>query len=429
MASAPSLAGAGARASEVPADKCARTLLYAPVAPPCPAAQDGLTSPSRNPDDVPVKILALNNGYLQDVPSGGDKHLLDVVAAWSAEHEVTLVLPDFARPLVRGTPTVRALPSRIPRGLPDLLWTYFLRTLAALRISRKIPADLVVCSPGLFDLIPARIHASRYGSVTACYFFHLTPRRKATSWVKRIQYAIARAAQSLTVRICRGVDCVFTDNPHAKEELAALGIPRERIRLQTPVVNIESVLRAETLSAPDVLLVGRMVQSKGIFDLVEALESLPYTAGLIGDGEDRPRLEATIRARGLAERVTVYGPLPEERLYGLLKGCRLFVLPSYEEGYGIAIAEALVAGKPVLAYDLPHYAEAFNGTVLTVPPGQIAALGQAMDGILSGRTDLRLVTERRAGLALADAERAAREEGEYLESLVRTAKSRRTSNA
>jgi glycosyltransferase involved in cell wall biosynthesis len=372
-----------------------------------------------------MKILALNNGYLQDVPSGGDKHLLDVVAAWSAVQEVTLVLPDFARPLVRGTPTVRTLPSRIPHGLPDLLWVYACRFIAALRLVRKIPADVVVCSPGLFDLIPARIHAARYGSVTACYFFHLTPRRKAASWTKRLQYAIARAAQSLTVRICRGVDCVFTDNPHAREELAALGIPRERIRLQTPVVNIESVLRAEPLAAPDILLVGRMVQSKGIFDLVEALAPLPYTAGLIGEGEDRPRLEAAIRARGLAARVTVYGPLPEERLYGLLKGCRLFVLPSYEEGYGIAIAEALVAGKPVLAYDLPHYAEAFNGTVLTVPPGQIASLSQAIDGILRGTTDLGPVTERRAGLALADAGRAAREEGEHLETLVRARRANR----
>jgi len=361
-----------------------------------------------------MKILALNNGYLQDVPSGGDKHLLDVVAAWSTVHEVTLVLPDFARPLVRGTPTVRTIPSRIPRGLADLLWVYACRFFAALRRVREIPADVVVCSPGLFDLLPARVHAARYGSVTGCYFFHLTPRRKTASRVKRIQYAIARAGQSLSVRLCRGVDCVFTDNPHAREELAALGISRDRICLQTPVVNVGSVRRAAPLPAPDILLVGRMVQSKGIFDLVEALEPLPYSAGLIGDGEDRARLQETIRARGLSERVTVYGPLPEDRLYGLMKGCRLFVLPSYEEGYGIAIAEALTAGKPVLAYELPHYAEAFNGAVLTVPPGDVGALGRAIHGILSGETDLRPYTDRYPGIVLKDAAEAARDEWDHL---------------
>ncbi|MDZ4199072.1 MAG: glycosyltransferase [Kiritimatiellia bacterium] len=194
------------------------------------------------------------------------------------------------------------------------------------------------------------------------------------------------------------------------DELCTMGISPDQICRQTPVVHVDAVRRAPSLPAPEILFVGRLVPSKGIFDLLDAIGPLDVTVGYIGNGEERARLEKEVQTRGLGPRVTVYGSLPEDQLYGLLRGCRLFVLPSYEEGYGIAIAEAIAAGKPVLAYELPHYTEVFNGAILSVPPGDVRQLSRAIDEILRGTTDLQPYLARYSKIILMDATSAAQNE-------------------
>jgi glycosyltransferase involved in cell wall biosynthesis len=91
----------------------------------------------------------------------------------------------------------------------------------------------------------------------------------------------------------------------------------------------------------------------------------------------------------------------------LLKGCELFVFPSNEEGYGIAIAEAIAADKPVLAYELPHYCEVFNDSLVTAPVGDVAGLTARMKDFFAGRIDLATIREKYRGVRLVSKEAAA----------------------
>jgi len=329
-----------------------------------------------------MKILVLNNGYLSSSPSGGDKHLLDMAAAWADEHEVTYVLPEFAAAFL--APGVKRVTyrSRQPRGLIELIATYLCRTVRVAGMVRKYPAELLFVSPGLFDLLPALLHRRRFSSRVAVYVFHIAERKNEPTLLHRIQSAISTLAQSLSLCLVRRADVVFTSATHVQRQLEGRGVSPEQIVIQYPSVNKEGVLRARPLDAPDVLFIGRLVAKKGIFDLVEALKRVEATAGIIGDGEERAELERVIRASQLEDRITVFGPLPEERLYGLLRGCKVFAFPSYEEGYGIAIAEALLAGKQVVAYDLPHYQEVFGDCVVTVPQADVEALAGALNDAL-----------------------------------------------
>jgi glycosyltransferase involved in cell wall biosynthesis len=118
------------------------------------------------------------------------------------------------------------------------------------------------------------------------------------------------------------------------------------------------------LEAPLRLLsVARLASSdgyKGIDHTIEALARLPEASArldVVGDGDDRPRLEALARSQGVAARVHFHGRVSDLRLRELYAGCDVFVLPSGGEGFGIVYLEAMSFARPCVAADAggaPH---------------------------------------------------------------------------
>ena len=354
-----------------------------------------------------MKILVTNNGYLRAGVSGGDKHLLDVGEALSREHEVTFIRPDCAAALPAPGIRRRSYWAWQPCSVAGIVFAYLLRGFRAWAIALRERADVVLSSSGPLDILPAFANRRRWGSCVAVYPFHLVPRRKAPTLAKRVQYGISRTAQWFTLRLMRHADVVFTDNNGVKAELVAHGIPEERVHVQRPVVNVDQVRNAAVNRRYQVMFIGRMVRSKGIFDLVEALKGVPVSAGLVGDGEERSDLQEYVKQCGLEERMHVLGALPFPEMYALLKGCELFVFPSNEEGYGIAIAEAIAADKPVLAYDLPHYGEVFNNSLITVPIGDVERLAERLRDFFAGKVDVAAIREKYQSVSLVSKESAA----------------------
>ena len=64
-----------------------------------------------------------------------------------------------------------------------------------------------------------------------------------------------------------------------------------------------------------------------------------------------------------------------------MKRSKLFISPSHEEGWGIAICEALACGTPVVAYDLPVY-RIFGGCIERVREGDTSAFASMVAGLL-----------------------------------------------
>jgi phosphatidylinositol alpha-1,6-mannosyltransferase len=69
---------------------------------------------------------------------------------------------------------------------------------------------------------------------------------------------------------------------------------------------------------------------------------------IAGDGDDRQRLEARVAALGIAHAVRFLGRVDDDRLDELYRACRLFVMPSRDEGFGLVFLEAMRAGKPCI---------------------------------------------------------------------------------
>ncbi|MBV8696537.1 glycosyltransferase [Bradyrhizobium sp.] len=111
-------------------------------------------------------------------------------------------------------------------------------------------------------------------------------------------------------------------------------------------------------SRPFLLFLGRIHRKKGCDILVEAFAraaSAHPEMNLVIAGPDpdglRAVIQATARATGVAERIHWPGMLSGDVKWGALRDCKALVLPSHQENFGVVVAEALAAGRPVLISD------------------------------------------------------------------------------
>jgi len=134
--------------------------------------------------------------------------------------------------------------------------------------------------------------------------------------------------------------------------------------------------------------VGRLVSEKGIDGLLEASRLLReeghhFAVRLIGDGPERPKLEAIIARDHLEPTVQVTGFLTGAALAEALLDVRIVVMPSvWEETAGLAAMEQMMRGRLVIASDIGGLGEIVGDTGLKFSPGDAVALADAMRKIV-----------------------------------------------
>lgn len=128
------------------------------------------------------------------------------------------------------------------------------------------------------------------------------------------------------------------------------------------------------------LFVGRLSAQKNVGRLLDALAlaEQPVTLRIVGDGEQREQLRARAERPDLTGAVEFAGPLHGEDLVGAYAWADALVLPSDREGMPLVALEAMAAGLPVLATDVPGNTELIGGVGLLAAP-EPAALAVAVD--------------------------------------------------
>lgn len=143
-------------------------------------------------------------------------------------------------------------------------------------------------------------------------------------------------------------------------------------------------------ATPELVSVGRLNEQKGQLLLVEALatiarEEIPFHLTLVGDGELRAPIEASLRRHGIEDRVTITGWASGERVREHILRARALVLPSFAEGLPVVIMEALGLGRPVLATyvaGIPELVEPGRSGWL-IPAGSVEAIEQGLREVLA----------------------------------------------
>jgi glycogen(starch) synthase len=145
-------------------------------------------------------------------------------------------------------------------------------------------------------------------------------------------------------------------------------------------------IEPETRPYPFLLAVGRLAPQKGFDVLLDALGLASGRTRLVvaGDGPDRQALAARATRLGLGASVEFLGDQPRERVKRLLRGATAVVMPSRFEGNPLIALEAMQAGAPLVASDIPGLPEELRDGVtgVLVPPEDPRALADALDRVL-----------------------------------------------
>jgi glycosyltransferase involved in cell wall biosynthesis len=195
---------------------------------------------------------------------------------------------------------------------------------------------------------------------------------------------------------------IVTTSAATRDQLTAVGIEAERVAVIEPGTDPAPLARRAGQEPLQLLCVGALISRKGHRTLIEALgavSDLRWTLELIGDTERDPATANAVRSQirdlGLEARVRVRGQVDEAALEAAYLRADLFVLPSLFEGYGMAFAEALARGLPILGSGDGAVRETVPSTAgLLVEPGSSAALATGLRRVL---TDAKVRAELAAG--------------------------------
>ena len=271
--------------------------------------------------------------------------------------QVDLVAARAIGPLVGQVPAgVRLVDLGCRRTLRALLplASYLRRERPAALLSALGHANVVAIGARLLARAPTRLVVSEHNTLSITMQHAPDMRGKvAVPLLMRLLYGQADAV----VAVSAGV---------AADLSRSTGLARERIRvIYNPVVTPDLERQAaEPLDhpwfapgePPVVLGMGRLVPQKDFNTLVEAFSLVcrqrPARLVILGEGEERPKLEQRVRELGLEAEVDLPGfqanPFP------YLARAGVFALSSAWEGLPTVVVEALACGTPVVSTDCPH---------------------------------------------------------------------------
>lgn len=277
---------------------------------------------------------------------------------------------------------VSAPPGDIPQGVRFIgeaakgRWQY-LKTLIELRLSRF---DLVVCSH--INLLPVACAFSADPLLMLYGIEAWRPQKKILT--NRLVHRASPIVSISQITLDRFLGWSGYEGP---THLLPNAIHRERYGIRPK--RGELVTRHGLEGKRVLLTLGRLAgeeRYKGFDEVLGVLPQLPPDVVYIiaGDGDDRPRLEASAKRLGLQERVTFTGFVAEEEKADYYSLADVYVMPSRGEGFGYVLLEALASGVPAVGSRLDGGREALRDGELGLlvdpssPAGIAAAIREAL---------------------------------------------------
>jgi alpha-1,3-mannosyltransferase len=182
----------------------------------------------------------------------------------------------------------------------------------------------------------------------------------ATPVAARLKRLVMRTYYGPLLRLARA-RVLASSATDADALLALVPALRARTTVVPNAIQLDELLGLPSDPDPGrIVVTGRLVEEKGLRDLIPALQRIDGIAWrlVVAGTEDRSErkvIDGLLEAAGLRHRVTFHGAYTSDQLPELLGRAALAVFPSRAEGFGIALLEAMAAGTPLLARDLPAH--------------------------------------------------------------------------
>ncbi len=247
--------------------------------------------------------------------------------------------------------------------------------------------------------ILARKAAATVGGMKIVHTVHgLAFHRYLSWWRNRLYIALEKRAAARSDALVSVADAMT-----AQALLAGVGRPEQYTTIHSGM-EVEPFLarppaaddyrRAMGLAPDDVLVtqVSRLAELKGhehILDAAARIDDPRIHFCFVGDGHWRRRIEAEISRRGLADRFHLTGLLPREEIPAIMHATDMLVHCSFREGLARALPQAMLAGRPVVSFDVDGAREVVdNETGILLEPGDTGGLKMSIE-TLAGCAELR----------------------------------------
>jgi glycosyltransferase involved in cell wall biosynthesis len=284
---------------------------------------------------------------------------------------------------------------RLPDGLAIPLWTQFQLP----HLLSKINSDLYLHTgtPPLLPFLPSWL------KIRKIVFLHDVINVKSPEFFNPITFLHARLAKGLAVRF---FDHILTISSASKKDAQEyLGADPERItvipfglsRIFHESPGRETMSRVQGKighdGVPFILFVGTMEPRKNLEGLLHAfrLSELAHQYRLVVVGAKGWKTEGvfqTVEKLGLTDSVTFTGFIPDDELCALYRSATLFCYPTFDEGFGLPVLEAMACGCPVVASKIPAIEEVGGDAPLYIDPKSKQSMASALQTVV-GDDDLR----------------------------------------
>lgn len=268
----------------------------------------------------------------------------------------------------------------------------------------------------LFRILCGLYHAIRIpkGSVlvmTSAFFLdYFIPLSLNRLWKKHVYFIVVHHLVHLEKRtylrkvleryLVRNADIAITVSNTAKQSLDGMKSRLGEIEIVNPGLDVERILEPDEKKFPEVpklLYVGSIEKRKGIIYLIDSLRFLlgmDFEVNLIGyvkEPEYYETVNEVVNELGIQNKVHFRGKVEPEVLKHFHLNSTVFVFPSLLEGYGMATAEAMAHGLPVVATRISATQELVADGVegILVEPGNSEELGRALKKILADNNLLK----------------------------------------
>jgi glycosyltransferase involved in cell wall biosynthesis len=209
-----------------------------------------------------------------------------------------------------------------------------------------------------------------------------------------LEPATAARLEAMERRALGAAHAIVATAPSSVRTLREYGIPAESIVLAEPGTDLMPVARGSQTAVLNLLCAATIEPRKGHDLLVRSLAAVPTeqwhltcAGSLTRHPEAVTTLREQIRALGLDHRVTLSGELDADAMADCYRSADLFVLATWKETFGMAVAEAIAYGLPVVSTttgSIPELVGPHAG--ILVAPGDETALTHALARVLTDGT-------------------------------------------
>lgn len=260
------------------------------------------------------------------------------------------------------------------------------------------------------DILPAlylKWKSPKIKWVAAFYFFAPKPWQKdnpyATSIPRRIVGFLYWSTQILAYQVIKKwADLVIACNEIDRKIIIKEGFPENNIIAVYGGVDLDTIKKipAPKSKLYDAVFMARFHPQKGPMVAVRAwnelVKAMPLAKlGMIGNGSEEAEVILFIKKHGLEKNVSLLGFLDGMEKYKALKSSRIFIHPAIYETGGMAAAEGMACGLPVIAFDHEGFKYCYpKGMVRVSPIGDYHRFAKSIHELIGNRKKYDIIRKQ-----------------------------------